>query len=188
GILTADAAGRAKMGAGFIIESLLGTGCVTDDKVATGISPTKLSAIACMAIKAAAENIATANWTSVALDGADVVDTDAMHDPAVNNTRVTVPYAGKYLITGTLVFAASATGHRRARVRKNGAGSGIVSGYLPAAVTEVIGVPLYGVVELAANDYLELQGFQNSGGGLDTYGTTALTDVTTHLSVTFLGA
>ena len=45
----------------------------------------------------ASQNFAHATSTAVQFSGADAYDTDAMHDPSVNNTRFTVTTEGLYI-------------------------------------------------------------------------------------------
>lgn len=88
------------------------------------------------------------------------------HDTATNNSRLTVLYAGKYLVSGTVRFAANATGARQVRVRLNGA-TFIAAVQIPtssAGSTTTLNVTA--LYDMAVNDYVELMAFQTSGGDL----------------------
>lgn len=106
-------------------------------------------------------------FTAIAFN-AESYDTDAIHDNASNNTRLTCKTAGKYQIYGRVVFAGSTVNQRAARIRLNNSGdldyderNGASSG------TELTPVSVFTEYQLAVNDYVELLGWQNSGGNLD---------------------
>ena len=59
--------------------------------------------VGCQVVKSALQTLTTGVEAAVVWDGTDVFDTDAMHDPASNNTRMTIatgrmnlPKAGLY--------------------------------------------------------------------------------------------
>jgi len=111
-------------------------------------------------------------------------DTNSYHSTSTNTSRLTVPAAGKYLITVTIGFSNNATGYRYAIIKKNGSTNvsqvGInptPSGTYDAQLSNSV------VVDAAASDYFEVQVFQNSGGALNA-GTLAPLPVT----ITSLGA
>lgn len=85
-------------------------------------------------------------------------------------TRYTGQVAGYYLISGSVSVAPNATGNRIAEIHKNGSGSAVVQGAVPAAgAANSTTVPVTGFVFLnGSTDYIELDGFQSSGGPLST--------------------
>lgn len=103
-------------------------------------------------------------------DSDDDVDGIGGHDNATNNTRWTARYPGLYLISGGITWVANATGLRLSWFRVNGidingtlveltaTGGGAVSA-IPALTFQQF---------LAIGDYVELIGFQSSGGNLNT--------------------
>jgi hypothetical protein len=105
------------------------------------------------------------------------------HDLVTNNSRVYVRTSGKYEIAAQVYFAANATGVRTGSVRLNAAGSGTGGTALVQTSQSALSTGgtalVFPVVEaaLVAGDYLELFGFQNSGGNLAT---------STGIGVTFL--
>lgn len=108
---------------------------------------------------------------TLAFDAADDYDTDAFHDPATNNSRMTIPLAfngKKGRFTAMVSFAANATGRRRVCLKKNG------SLFLCTAVEAVSGaqetqmIVVFPPVALATADYFEIAARQNSGGNLAT--------------------
>jgi hypothetical protein len=110
--------------------------------------------------------IVTATDTPIALNGTDELDTDAFHDPASNNTRITIPSGldGKYIFYGNLIWDTNATGIRQAQIRKNGTTAISVEASL--AVTGTLysyNMVVTPPIALSAADYMELVGYQTSG-------------------------
>lgn len=103
-------------------------------------------------------------FTDISFTG-ERYDTDAIHDNAVNPTRLTCKTAGKYLIVGQVEWATNATGDRGLGIRKNGANFFAVN-YVKA----LSGIPTYQIVstilDLTVNDYVTLAADQSSGAGL----------------------
>lgn len=107
-------------------------------------------------------------WASLTFDVEDYDSANA-HDTAINSSRYTAVYPGWYLCSGQGDFAVNATGIRATRWMVNGTiqnSSNIHTGAFS---------PLNGAVPartkliyLGVGDYLELQGFQSSGGALNT--------------------
>lgn len=90
------------------------------------------------------------------------------HDTVTNNSRLTCRYAGVYQISGTISFAFNATGVRLARIRVNGTTT--VASIQVQAVTSgsnTTDIMISTLYSLAVNDYVELLGFQDSGGALN---------------------
>lgn len=114
----------------------------------------------------AAQNAASGtSYASVAFD-TEAADTDTMHSTSSNTSRITATTAGLYLVTGTVAFAANATGYRGARIAKNGS-TDVTRTQSPAtAAATAHWLNIAALVRLAAGDYVELQALQNSGGNL----------------------
>lgn len=93
-------------------------------------------------------------------------DTDSMHSTSVNTSRITMATAGIYHYGCTVYFATSGTGYRTIRVMLNGTTS---LGYVELPPPSATGCGLYlaGDYAFAANDYIEFQVYQNSGGALN---------------------
>ena len=114
-------------------------------------------------------SLTNSTWTTIAFEAADHVDTDAFHDPVTNNTRITIPtgLGGVYAFVAQLEFAVNSTGERFTRWLLNGVflhqGTWNIaaSGSNSTIVTSVM------IRNVAAGDYLEVQGFQSSGGDLN---------------------
>lgn len=113
----------------------------------------------------AAQSIPNATWTNLALNS-ERYDTDAIHDPVVNNSRLTCKTAGKYIITSSIMFAASAIGERHSRIRLNNLVNIVNQNYdTMAAGTPIIFLST--IYALIVGDYLEVGVWQNTGGNLN---------------------
>jgi len=118
----------------------------------------------------ASQSIPHNAFTALSFTAADEIDTDDMHSTSVNPSRITINTAGVYMVSGLLNWGASANGTDRvASVFKNGSE---VGGFRPGALS----LPSYSVstsiilgashpMNLAVGDYIELRGYQTSGGG-----------------------
>jgi hypothetical protein len=151
-----------------------GTTLVADSTASTGLkwatpaasTPTYVGA---SAYKSANQTLTTATFTALTYN-TELFDTDAFHDNSTNTTRMTIPAgkAGKYLVTGLTSYAGNATGVRQAAIYKNG--SVFAYNGLPGATVTDIYVTNSLVMNLLVADYIEIFGYQNSGGNLVVYG------------------
>jgi hypothetical protein len=117
------------------------------------------------AVSSGQTNINNATWTSLAL-ASENFDTDTMHDNSTNNSRITIRLTGKYFVVGTSDFSAAVGGSRLLRVYQNGTTD--VGNSLGPPPTAGNNLPclVHTLVTLTANDYIELQAYQDSGGTL----------------------
>lgn len=102
------------------------------------------------------------------------VDVGAMHDTSTNTGRITVPTGGGgfYAIGGQIEFASNATGRRGIQIRLNG--TTVIARQEEANLgANDHPLTIATVYQLAAGDYLELMGYQNSGGNLNMQATSA---------------
>ncbi len=134
---------------------------------------------------AVANNSLTATISFSSSNSSEDYDTDSFHSTASNTNRLTVPFAGKYLVTGYLAFAANANGLRWALI--NHESTGTAYGTVAVQSTNTIGsifetgLSVSAIVDCAANDYFRLFAYQNSGGSLNAA-------VGTQFAITYLGA
>lgn len=187
-----DAKGDLVAGTGADAFSRLAVGAnntvlTADSSTATGLkwaTPSSTpSFVGCSLYKTS--NQAAANGVSTAVTfEAELFDTNGFHDNSTNNTRITIPtgYAGKYIITGVIQWASSSTGNRVNDFKLNGStflGYSYMdaNGYQSCAVTMV--------QDLAVGDYIEMIGYQNSGGSLGMGGGGR---GESYFAVTYLGA
>lgn len=118
----------------------------------------------CKAAMSADSTIATSTPTTIAL-GAEVYDTDSMHDNVTNNSRITVHTSGIYTFTAQATFGNNATGYRYLNIKINGAttfaGPEIGPGSNGAFTMQAVGE-----AQMNAGDYVELIAGQGSGSTL----------------------
>jgi hypothetical protein len=107
---------------------------------------------------------------------AEDFDTDAMHDNATNNSRITINTAGVYLVIASVRYTTGVSDDTRISILKNGGNVGIDERG-PANTRS--GMQVMGYYDLAAADYLEAQVYQNNS---------ANTARTTDTPYTFLSA
>jgi hypothetical protein len=117
------------------------------------------------AYNSAAVTCTTATDTLIPLDS-ERWDTNAMHDTAVNNSRLTCVTPGLYVITGSLRFVANAAGFRQAKVKLNNTAF-IAIEAVPAVNGDLTGLVVATQYRLAAGDYVEFVAYQTSGGNLN---------------------
>jgi len=111
-------------------------------------------------------NQSLSNATNTLINfGTEIFDTDAFHTGG-SPTRVTIPAgkAGYYLVLGTVTYATNASGQRQCNILKNG-GSLFANTSYPSG--GIVQVRASGIINLAVADYIELQGYQDSGGSLN---------------------
>lgn len=109
-------------------------------------------------------SVANLTYTAIGFD-LEISDTDNYHDPAAP-TRLTAPFAGTYMVGAFVDFAANATGDRSARLRKNATTRIAEQIGKPRGSDSLAAVTLWGEINLAAGDYVEIEAWQSSGGSL----------------------
>lgn len=124
----------------------------------------------CNVRQISAQTIATSGFTALTFTGAgEDFDARLLHDPSTNPSRFTAPVALKLQLTGGIGWASNGTGVRGAMWAKNGTpidGSQVLFNAITGLATPH---PVRTVnVNMAVGDYVELLGFQSSGGNLDT--------------------
>lgn len=106
-------------------------------------------------------------YTPLALGSADEFDSDGYHDPASNNTRLTIPAgrAGKYLLTIQSQWPNSGGGSssdRRLAWSKNGGTEVLLDRQLTATATGTNDyMSTADVLDLAVGDYIEVEQWVN---------------------------
>lgn len=130
-------------------------------KCSACVDTTDLAAVpAVRAYRSAALGAFNADWTAVPFD-TDVFDNASMHDTVTNPTRLIAPVTGLYLVTGQIMWEANATGVRWVRITKNGAIQNHVS--QSAASSQQTVQNITALLSLTAGQYVEIEGYQNSG-------------------------
>jgi hypothetical protein len=118
--------------------------------------------------KSAAQSVSSSTWTAISWDVEDL-DSDASHSTVTNTSRYTAQTAGWYLVQTTLCWASNSTGYRKARFRVNGDDALVYSEntILSSGTGFSADLSTQAHVYLAVNDYVEVQGWQSSGGALN---------------------
>lgn len=162
-----------------------------DTTTSTGLkwaAPSTPSFVGAHATKTASQQLSNVTLTAISFDGTDILDTDAFHNPASNNTRMTIPSGkdGKYLITALIGFGSNTTGGRELQIYKNGT---TVLQYLTSDTGDgAFNLVISGTYALVAGDYIEIRAYQSSGGNLDVYGSNSGYTNGTSFQLTYLGA
>jgi hypothetical protein len=98
--------------------------------------------------------------------GAELFDSASMHSTSVNNSRITVPVTGLYIITGYISWDFNATGYRRVQLRLNGT-IVIAQTDWAAAGSLLPSQSICTLYLLTANDYVEVCGTHTRGANLN---------------------
>ncbi|MFD9564338.1 hypothetical protein [Streptomyces sp. NPDC059994] len=132
--------------------------------------------------QSSAQSISNNTWTSLTID-TEELDPDGGHSTVTNTNRYTIQVAGTYLLLGMSAFAANVTSVRGCRLGLNGA---VIRGSHVQQQTSSAGVwsgTSWAVQVCAVNDWVDVAGYQNSGGALNTF---AGTDAASRLAVYWL--
>lgn len=118
------------------------------------------------------QSLTSGTAAAVIFNAADQWDYDAMHDPAVNPSRITINTAGNYLLVSSLEFAAQTTaaGIRQVYWRLNGGTviGGVETQPMTSAFNSLpVAVSSSAIARLVVGDYVELMALQTSGGSLN---------------------
>jgi hypothetical protein len=163
---------------------------VADSAETTGLkwqAPAAASFVGCSLSKSASQTLSNATSTLITWD-VEAIDTDAFHSTSSNTSRITIPSGkgGKYLVIATVTWAANNTGLRSYTLDKNGTSVTQINNANPSATTQ-ISQQDHHIIDLAVGDYIELSGYQNSGGNLDVMGNNTA-PLFSKFSVQYLGA
>lgn len=118
----------------------------------------------------AGQSIANATYTAVNLDTEDV-DSDNGHSTVTNPSRYIGLTTGWYLLSGGCGWAVNAAGQRGCEFAKNGTslpGTDVMQPNATASFASSTTVRSSHVQLNGTTDYVELRGFQSSGGALST--------------------
>lgn len=125
------------------------------------------SFVGCRVYKSSGQTVGT-TYTALTFD-TESFDTNTMHDNATNNTRITIPTTGYYLIGGLCTTDGNANGG--AQVRINGTTLIGTNANGNAAASVQNGGHTSTIYSLTAGDYVELLGYfgssQTSTSGLN---------------------
>lgn len=114
----------------------------------------------------AAQSLTSGSVTAIQFDTEDR-DNNNYANLGTNNTRLTVPTAGWYVICGVVQFNAAANGIRDIGIRVNGSGNRYGFQRQPGSASLNQTLATSTILYLAANDYVELMAAQDSGGSVN---------------------
>ena len=112
-----------------------------------------------------AQSIPNLTWTPSAFNS-ERYDTDNIHDPVTNNTRLTCKTPGKYISTGHISFPFHYAGKREIAIRLNAAVLIALHG-ITSIIAQADILTVATIYSLALNDYIELIVFQDTGNVLN---------------------
>ena len=137
------------------------------------------------AYNSAAQSINNTTWTTLTFDSENF-DSATMHSTSSNTSRITVPIAGTYHIMAHIVFDVNGTGRRIVQVLKNG---NTYSGNSSEVMVNTNGgytIFDYNTkLDLAANDYIELQVWHSKGSAMNVLGAASGDNQTTTFIVSW---
>lgn len=113
----------------------------------------------------AAIPLSTATTTSLTFNS-QRWNTSNLHSTATNTGRFTILIPGRYMIGGSVRYAANATGWRFAGILLNGT-TYLVQDKKAAITGTTTDIHVQTIYKLKSGDYVEIQGYQDSGGNLD---------------------
>lgn len=107
-------------------------------------------------------------WTSLSIDTTSF-DNYGGHSNVTNNNRYTAQVAGWYTVNGIYATSGNASGFRAVRIQKNG--NPVLGHAAYSGTPTTSGLGLYTPtkdVQLNVGDWVEVQGWQNATGSLNT--------------------
>ena len=124
-----------------------------------------------------AQALANQTWTGLTLDVEDL-DSYNGHSTVTNSSRYTAQEPGWYTSCGAFSAAGNTTGFRAARLQVNGTAIAGAANYVVANGSSETGVvtPTRDIF-LNIGDYVEVAGWQSSGGSLNTAGDVTITSL-----------
>jgi hypothetical protein len=123
-------------------------------------------------LTAGAQSITNDVRTAIAFTS-EAYDTNSFHDNATNNSRITIPtgQGGKYLFTFSMHWT-TGSGTRDLQLYKNGSVTLTPSAAIVAQAGSEVALNGSYVLNLVANDYIEVYGYTAGGGNETTIAST----------------
>lgn len=115
-------------------------------------------------MSAAQDHTSSGSWQTINFD-AETIDTNTYHDNVTNNSRLTIPsgMGGVYLVFASIAFASTSV-TIGAKILLNGSDKFATLGI--GSSTNGNAVYIGQLITVVAGDYLQVQGYQASGGNL----------------------
>lgn len=131
------------------------------------------------------QSVATSGSGAPLLFDAEDIDSDNGHSTVTNTSRYTAQTTGWYLPSGGVGWTASATGRRGCWWLLTGTGVNGTESMLQTTAANSVCVPSRArpVFMTALTDYLELNGYQDTGGALTT---SVVTIEQSHMTVFYI--
>jgi hypothetical protein len=107
----------------------------------------------------ATQTIAATTVTKIAFAGTDDFDTNNLHSPSSNNTRVTIQKTGIYLICGSVQYNTNIGGYGEVGIAKNGSSTSPFLATMMGDSTTGNIIQVSTIALLAATDYIELYAY-----------------------------
>jgi hypothetical protein len=117
-------------------------------------------------VRSGAQTITNNTTTALQWNGTDPFDTDAMHDPASNNTRITINTAGVYMVTANVGTNFGVQGYSRVTLRVDGTTS-IAATHIGASGGDAPRLSVSLPFAFSAAQYVEALFIQSSDGSRD---------------------
>jgi len=162
-----QASGYASLDAGALVPTdELGTGTADDTVFLRGDQTwaNPIQNIGARVYHNAAQTL-TSGTNTILNFNSELYDVGDLHDTATNNSRLTAPVAGKYLIFGNIAFAANTTGLRELRLLLNGITPIGLAREVPQSANHFMNCSV--IYDLAVGDYIQCTVNQTSGGNLN---------------------
>lgn len=127
--------------------------------------------VSCSAFRNAVQSITQNTWVAVQLNDEDY-DTDTMHDPVTDNTKIVIPTTkgGKYCVGAMGTFAGDTNNMRAIAIQKNGApgvGTTLIQQNFNPIGSEEVGEEISKTVDLAGDDEIEVYVYQSTSAALN---------------------
>lgn len=137
-------------------------GWATNGRISDGYDAREISSTI---LASGSQSLTNATFTKIQLTN-KLEDLTASFDN-VTNYRYVIPTSGRFKISGSVAFAANATGSRIASYRVNGGSDIYLNVTIAAPATGESLLPISSeTVSLKAGDYIEFFAYQQSGGAL----------------------
>lgn len=120
----------------------------------------------CRVTNTSAQTLTTATETAITWD-TETFDKGGMHSTAATTSKINIVTPGRYATGGTLLFNGAASGIRDARLKKNGTTYVAQNRAATLGAGSAVYTFVFDIADYVIGDYLELYGYQDSGGNLD---------------------
>lgn len=183
--LAPDSVGSSEIAADAVGASEIATDAVGNPEIAANsILASEIGLLPACRVEHNTTQSLTSGATAPLLFNTETWDTDTMHDPVTNTSRITFTTPGIYIVGCNAEIAANATGQRQLWVTQNGSATRLenvgvptASGTLPTMLSLSTTIRA-----TASTDYVEFTAFQNAGVALNV----VQTDFKQHAWATFV--